>query len=115
MTFGDPAMPHGNFCLKVASTGCSRPYTVSISQESVSGAASEEYCGIYQVNTTCEAMLDLRKGNKSCTMDVDCGAQGLDDARCEQNIAGMYCTVSCAADSRCLQDQTCDAVERYCK
>jgi hypothetical protein len=60
-------------------------------------------------------MLDLRIGDKSCTMDVDCGAQGLDDARCGLTGAGMVCTISCTADSRCLQDQTCDIAEQYCR
>jgi|GEM_PF-1999348 len=114
MNFGDPAMPHGNYCLKIASTMCERPYTVSISQESVSGAASEEYCGINQVNTTCEAIIDLRN-SKDCVEDSDCGAQGLDDAVCGTTLAGDVCTITCELNSQCSSVQTCDMAENYCK
>ena len=114
MTFGDNAMPHGSFCLKAASTGCAQPYRVLIDSPSVSGAASEEYCGINQANTTCEA-IDSPRSDTMCSFDDDCGAQGLDDGRCELVGGALGCTISCTADSRCLQDQTCDIAEQYCK
>ena len=115
MNFGDPAMPHGNYCLKVASTGCARPFLVSITNESVSGAASAEYCGINQLNTTCEAILDLLEGDKACVEDSDCGAQGLDDAVCGTTLAGDVCTITCELNSQCSSVQTCDMAENYCK
>ncbi|MEC9441589.1 MAG: hypothetical protein VYE40_10840 [Myxococcota bacterium] len=114
MTFGDPAMPHGSFCLKVASTGCAQPYSILIDSPSVSGAASENYCGINQTNTTCEAIGSLRS-NTTCSTDDECGAPGLEDGRCENLSLGLRCTISCTADSRCLQDQTCDIGEQYCR
>lgn len=115
MDFGDPAMPHGNFCLKIASAGCSRPYTVGISRESISGAASEEYCGINQEKTTCQALQDLQQGDKACLMDAECGAPGLDDAICGTTIAGKVCTITCGNNSQCTDGQTCGATEKYCK
>jgi hypothetical protein len=60
-------------------------------------------------------MLDFRIGDKACTMDADCGVQGLDDARCEQTISGMVCTISCESDAQCFSFQTCDRIEKYCK
>ena len=114
MTFGDNAMPHGSFCLKVASTGCEQPYRVLIDSQSISGAASEEYCGIYQVNTTCEAIDSLRS-DTMCSSDDDCGAQGLDDGRCELVGGALGCTISCGNTSQCTAGQTCDIAEQYCK
>ena len=114
MNFGDPAMPHGNYCLKTASSVCEQPYRVAINAQSVSGAASEDYCGINETNTTCEAIIDLR-GSKPCTNDDECGAQGLGDGLCKTILGADVCTIACGDNAQCTNGRTCDAAENYCK
>ena len=58
---------HGSYCLKQADTGCAAPFTTpTASVVSTSGAVAEIYCGIDQVGTTCEAVLDLQD-DSPCT------------------------------------------------
>lgn len=114
MNFGNPATFHGNYCLKQASAACSKPYRVGIERESVSGALGEEYCGLNEVNTTCEAITDLRAG-KACAGDSECGDPTLDDALCKTILGTDTCTISCGADNQCTAGQTCDMTENFCE
>src|SRR5690606_26761564 len=101
--FFDGEPRESGYCLKPASVGgCQRPFTVPIEgRVSRSGAPAATYCGLSEARTTCEAVLDLL-ADKSCETADDCGAPGLDDARCETvNFAAKRCTYSCSSSSQC--------------
>lgn len=104
------------YCLKVGETGCVRPFGVPTPERSsLSGAASEKYCGIDESRTTCEAVRDLID-DKDCTMPDDCGVPGLDDARCETvNLTDNKCTYSCNLNSQCPMTLNCGSSPNdYC-
>jgi hypothetical protein len=118
MTFqGTPR--DGGYCLKTFASGCARPYTVPTTppRVSLSGAEAAQYCGINEAVTTCEALLDLAT-NKDCTTDTDCGAEGLDDARCETvSLVMNKCTYGCAGvDAECPPTRACGTTtgNEYC-
>jgi hypothetical protein len=113
--------PHGAYCLQAASVGCASPYKVTTNVASLSGAAAEDYCGINQVATTCEALLDLA-ASKVCTVDTDCG-NGL-GGLCKNVAAStapvdLRCTIPCDSSPQCLGSapgNTCsDTLNGYCK
>jgi hypothetical protein len=98
------------YCLKIATTGCGRPYTGLIERESISGASSETYCGVDESVTTCQAVLDLL-GDKSCSSDSDCGLPQQNDGRCESvNFVPDRCTYSCSADADCVSGRSCGSL-----
>lgn len=95
---------HGSYCLKIFSTGCGQPYTVTVQDvESRSGATADDYCGVDQTATTCEAVRDLVEGTACPSgMDSECGAVGLDDGLCK-TVGGVpnQCTYTCDSALRC--------------
>jgi len=105
MTFNGTAHGTGGYCLQRASTvaTCARPYSVGFSAVSLSGAASESYCGINQTDTTCEALLDLFSST-TCTKDSNCG--GGSGGLCRQLGTGTnppyVCTIPCGSTAECL-------------
>jgi hypothetical protein len=104
MTFNGSTHGTGGYCLQtVTSTGtsgCSAPYSVAISAGSLSGATTEDYCGINDAKTTCEALLDLA-GSKSCSLDTDCG--GGDGGLCKTvGTNPNRCSIPCGSISECL-------------
>lgn len=107
---------HGNYCLKIFATGCTRPYATRLDDvASTSGAAEDDYCGIDQTVTTCEA---VRAVGTSCTggIDAECGAPALDDGLC-RTVAGIAntCTLPCGSALDCPGNLSCDApVSSFC-
>jgi hypothetical protein len=107
MSFRGTPRP-GGFCLKTRATGCVEPFTVlTPARPSLSGAPPAVYCGIDEDATTCEAVLDLFD-DKPCTSADDCGAPGLDDARCE-DVSGVpgRCTYGCSRAAECPGTTAC--------
>jgi hypothetical protein len=113
LSFG--GAPRGGFCLQqadeVGGGACPLPYRVSVSGVSVSGAASEPYCGINQNLTTCEAVLNML-GDKECSNDDVCGAMGLNDGKCLTfPVVGQKCTIECGGNNDCRNDLVCRTVD----
>lgn len=103
--------PRGGYCLKRVSAGCERPYTVAVSGVSLSGIASEQYCGIVQDSVTCEAVRDLFVEGASCQQDSDCGAG--EGGLCRTvGVAANLCTYACNAGPQCPVDFVCNT---YCQ
>lgn len=105
MTFNGAAHGTGGYCLQRASSsaGCSNPYSVPISAASLSGAIAENYCGINQAATTCEAILDLF-ASKTCGADTECG--GGNGGLCKAIsivLPANRCTIPCISTAECLQ------------
>jgi hypothetical protein len=108
------------YCLRRVAAVCSEPYAISYAAGSLSGATSEQYCGINQdgglkpeTSVTCEAVRDLI-GNKSCTSDADCG--GGEGGLCK--TVGPFpnkCSYSCATDSECPSTRSCDQSAFFCR
>jgi hypothetical protein len=118
MTFNGSAHGTGGYCLQKASVGCTNPFKVNINASSLSGASTDDYCGINQTATTCEAILDLF-GSKVCTLEGDCGSgQG---GLCKNLAAAsappdLRCTIPCGSDAQCPSGFTCSgATGGYCK
>jgi len=95
---------HGSYCLKLASAGCTRPYSVSTSTMSLGGQAGP-YCGIDEDHATCEAVLHLVADDPCPTGDdAECGEGGL----CRQvGVLSQRCTYECALASRCPATVSC--------
>ncbi len=98
------------FCLQTRASGdCPDMYNITINRASVSGAAAEDYCGINENLTTCEA-IDSR--GESCTQNSECGAAGLDDGICD--LVGfdldLICTIPCASSAECSEDPFVDPI-----
>ncbi len=121
MSFAGSPRP-GGYCLPRQNPSCSRPYTLPFSAPSLSGVASESYCGIDQNGdvtngnagaVTCEAVRDLLD-DVSCGNDSDCGDG-------EGGICGTVggspnkCSYTCSASARCPLSFSCDApTTPYC-
>jgi hypothetical protein len=106
------------FCLRRAAKTCGRPYTIAISVTSASGAATENYCGIDQDNTTCEAVLDL-EDSRTCENLTDSGCGCPRDANGVCMGAGQgglcrdfavlqaQCTYQCGVTNDCPSGKQC--------
>ncbi len=114
MTFNGVA--HGKYCLLTAIGGCPQPYTIRFSSPSASGIASDQYCGVSQTATTCEAVVDLTS-SKVCANDSDCGT-GQSDGLC-RNLGIIpnpnRCTIPCSLPTQCPEALTCTSpTTPYC-
>jgi hypothetical protein len=115
----------GGFCLKRTAKTCSRPFTVTFAAQSLSGAASESYCGIDQDNVTCEAILDM-VASASCGdgLDTSCGCTRDGGGACLQagqgglcrTVGGVskICTIPCGNSNHCIVGNTCTLDDPYC-
>jgi hypothetical protein len=112
MTFNGAA--RGGYCLErlPASSVCPRPYTVVFAATSASGAAADQYCGINQSATTCEAVLDLQ-ASKSCSLDSECGNGQGGLCRTITGV-GLVCTIPCDLASQCPSSLACTTGLPYC-
>jgi hypothetical protein len=93
----------GGFCLRRVSKTCARPYMIAINAESLSGAPSENYCGIDEANVRCEAVLDL-EASRTCTgtqSDEQCGCPRDEEFNCTEPGQGGLCRDFVTADDRC--------------
>jgi hypothetical protein len=117
----------GGFCLRRRIKTCVRPYLILITAESLSGAASEEYCGIDQEATRCEAVLDLFHSS-ACPdgQDSSCGCSRDTEGNCTDAGAGglcrtvgvfaTQCTYQCGALNDCFTGLTCGGDSpMYCR
>jgi hypothetical protein len=113
----------GGFCLKRAAQGCTQPLTVTYSTMSLSGAASESYCGADQATTTCEAVLDMVAGQE-CSTDPTCGCKRDAEQNCInpgegglcKTVGGVAnrCTIPCEVGDQCPSVRTCTIDVPYC-
>lgn len=106
----------GGYCMKPLSSGCSQPFGVPIKRASLSGAASENYCGINEGSTSCEAVLALLL-DRVCAdgQASQCGAEG---AVCG-NVNGLTpprCSYACEGLIVCPETIPCplSGTDRYC-
>jgi hypothetical protein len=117
MEFNGELRP-GGFCLRRVSKTCARPYTIAIGAASLSGATTENYCGIDQANVRCEAVVDL-ENSRTCGSGADtaCGCARDVEGNCtETGVGGLcrdfvalenQCTYQCGALNHCPQGFTC--------
>ena len=102
--------PHGHYCLKDAAQGCGKPFLVPVNEQSISGAATTDYCGIEQDLATCEAVLALRDDwlctntDGMCSPQMGAPEQAVPGALCRKvGIAiDNRCTYACAQGNQCL-------------
>jgi hypothetical protein len=103
----------GGFCLqRLAASSCVRPYSVSLTRVSRSGAASENYCGLNENLTTCDAVLTYAT---SCAGGPSaCDALG---ARCETLTTGATCTYRCSSgnNNECPGTACTVGTNAYCQ
>jgi hypothetical protein len=105
---------HGSYCLELVGAACAPPYGLRIEDVvSTSGAPADDYCGIDQQVTTCEAVRAISSACPSGSND-DCGAEGIDDGLCRTvGSLSNRCTIPCSFGSQCPNLMTCGALE-YC-
>jgi hypothetical protein len=90
-----------------------------------SGAAAEKYCGVDQLSTRCEALLDLIDA-RSCSdgLATSCGCARDADGKCTAAGSGGLCAVVAGVENQCtypcgtLNDcptgKTCSIDAPYC-
>jgi hypothetical protein len=108
----------GGFCMKRASNGgCSPPFGAApIKRASLSGAAAEDYCGIAEAVTSCEAVLALL-ADRTCPAGQasQCGAEG---AVCGNvnHLTPPRCTYVCETSIDCPANSPCpmSGTDKYC-
>lgn len=126
MTFADVPRP-GGFCLRRVAKTCDRPYKVPLTAASLSGSAAEDYCGIDQATTRCEAVLDVI-ASRSCPggLDTECGCKRDGDGNCTETGQGGLCrlvgtdvntcTIPCGILNQCPEPLTCTGISpNHCK
>jgi hypothetical protein len=128
MKFQGTARP-GGFCFGRASKTCTRPFTVTFTTASLSGADPEAYCGIDQDITRCEAVLDLIASRECLSgMDDDCGCTSRDSnlncldtgagGLCKTLVGAMnpQCTYQCGSVNQCPTGFGCTGLgTMYCQ
>lgn len=115
MTFqGNPR--EGGYCLRrKGSTDCLLPFGTLLNAVSLSGVASQDYCGVAQSLTTCEATLDMIAATDCGGDNAVCGVPNLDDGLC-RSVGGFAnkCTYACDDASQCSGSRTCTVDDPYC-
>lgn len=106
----------GGYCMKRLSSGCRPPFGATLlKRASLSGAAAEDYCGIAEDSTSCEAVVALLM-DRSCAdgQALRCEAEG---AVCG-NVSGFTerCSYTCATSSDCPANSPCplSGTDKYC-
>jgi hypothetical protein len=103
------AAPHGSYCLPPVPGGaCPQGFRVVLEDRLSASGNMDSYCGIDEVNVTCEAVRAL---------GVDCSESACPTGgRCETEAGlGTFCTYSCGSFINCPQGaptDTCDG--GYC-
>ncbi|HET9955903.1 MAG TPA: hypothetical protein VFQ61_15440 [Polyangiaceae bacterium] len=103
----------GGFCLRRVAKECQRPYLIGLAAESLSGAPSENYCGIDHENVRCEAILDLSPSARACTAgdDATCGCERDANGNClapgEGGLCRDFVTVKNRCTYRCGNNDDC--------
>jgi hypothetical protein len=126
MTYAGVPRP-GGFCLRRLAKTCERPFSIRITQASLSGASREDFCGINEQTTKCEAILDLLRSSTCPGMtDSECGCQRNQQKNCvgagETGLCRMVgalsnrCTYRCGIRDDCPEGLTCSATSpKYCR
>jgi hypothetical protein len=96
---------HGNYCMRLETAGCSKPYVPILTTSSLSGAGAATYCSIPTELTTCEAVLDL---GASCQNGSDCGDGEGGLCRTVNGVANR-CTYACNIVDNCTGSLVCSA------
>jgi hypothetical protein len=115
----------GGFCLRPVSKGCVRPYTRRLGRPSLSGADTDDYCGIPESITSCEAVRDMI-GSVAYGADSDCGCRrdwagnclDVGEARAcrEIGVSGDECTYQCGILVDCPTGFVCKGnLITYCE
>jgi len=102
------------FCLKSTELGgpCVNPYRIVITRTSLSGAESDDYCGINEDLATCPAVLALLNDElcDPANGDLDCPQPS---GRCRELPGDVYaCTYFCGLPAQCPAEppaNTCDS------
>jgi hypothetical protein len=117
MTFGPTAVAHGNYCLqRRASQACAPPLAVLVSAVSASGTPAEDYCGLSQSTTTCEAVLDMKASKVCPTGDDDQCGMGLGGVcKLSSSTSDYRCTIPCSETVQCTSVRTCSGTPSYCQ
>lgn len=98
MTF--KGAPYKNFCLRSTATQCKRPYAILIKKvPSLSSSDLDDYCGIDQMTTTCEAVHDM-EASTECKSDINCG-KGSGGLCKRVGAIDNLCTIPCATSAQC--------------
>ena len=117
----------GGFCLRRVSKTCASPYKVVSATPSLSGAASEAYCGINEDLTRCEAVLDLVAGGACADgQDSSCGcARDMNGICIGSGQGGLcrtvgpdakHCTYECGTTPQCPAGTVCGGSSTtYCQ
>jgi hypothetical protein len=105
----------GGYCLKRQASGCEARFRVPLNgRRSLSGAAVDNYCGISEANTTCEA---VSKFGTACPTqdDEECASAG---AVC-RNIGSWVCSYPCGTSLECQDNPPimCPAsgTDKFCR
>lgn len=109
----------GYFCFLDSSMGgcgdtdtARRPYSTRTELTSIDGATAT-YC-MPPTTTTCEGIRDTR--SVSCTMDSECGVDGLDDGYCPLVGTGaLACSYRCGGAFDCRDPLTCGGTPGHCR
>jgi len=102
----------GGYCMKRAAD-CMPPFQATpIRRASLSGAAAEDYCGISETRTSCEAVLALSVA-QTCSDAAQCNAPG---ALCASINSGKTCTYACESSLECPSGIPCGGTgsDKYC-
>ncbi len=101
----------GGHCLRLQTASCTRPYTYALNAPSLSGEATENFCGFNQSKTTCEAIHALMN-SQTCPggTATECAADG---ALCENVATQLRCTYRCGIDADCPFGYVCGG-SNYC-
>jgi hypothetical protein len=104
--------PHGDYCMQRASM-CAPPFQAPpINRASLSGAPAENYCGIVEQTTSCEAIL-AHQAAQPCSDAAQCNAAG---ALCANVNSGKACTYKCETSFECPTVTKCggSGSDKYC-
>jgi hypothetical protein len=100
------------YCMRQLSMGCAPPFmSAPLRRGSRSGAAPEDFCGIDEQHTSCEAISGLLTG-VACPggTDAECGREG---SLCRTvNGGANYCSYACEASAQCPSAFPCGS--SYC-
>lgn len=100
---------HGNYCLPTRGADeCPSPWVFQIQRAPVDRAMATA-CGPNEAETTCEAVLVFGEFCPS-GQDSECGAQGLNDGRCEPVgfDSVLMCTYTCTSGAECRETGNSD-------
>jgi hypothetical protein len=116
------AIRAGGVCLRPVTKGCVSPYMVPVTRPSLSGAEREAYCGIDELTTRCEAVLDMIASRPCAGDDTACGCARDWAGNCLEAGSGGVCrqvgafadrcAYECGGDNQCPLGTSCSGIPR---